>query len=103
VVYVVGLESGFVPIVHATTPEALAEERRLLYVALSRAGRVLECSWARSRTMGGGRAVGGGRAMERRPSPWIGDLVGACAPGEARTTPPDATRRFADLRANLRG
>ncbi len=96
-VHVVGLEEGFVPIVHAATSEALAEERRLLYVALTRAGRVLECSWARSRTMGSGRA------MERRPSPWVADLSGACEPGEARPGPQDAARRFADLRANLRG
>lgn len=96
VVHVVGLEEGFVPIVHATTPEALAEERRLLYVALTRAAQVLECSWAASRTMGSGRA------MDRRPSPWVADLATVCAPGERRPAPHDAARRFADLRANLR-
>ena len=37
-VSVVGLEQGFVPIVHAVTPDAEDEERRLLYVALTRAG-----------------------------------------------------------------
>ena len=95
-VHVVGLESGFVPIVHATTPESLAEERRLLYVALTRAGRVLECSWARSRTMSGGRA------MERRPSPWLADLAGECEAGDTVPTPHDAAQRFADLRANLK-
>ena len=96
-VHVVGLESGFVPIVHASTPDAVAEERRLLYVALTRAARVLECSWARRRTMGGGRP------MERDPSPWVEALAGACAPGGDRAGPPDAARRFADLRANLKG
>jgi DNA helicase-2/ATP-dependent DNA helicase PcrA len=97
VVHVVGLESGFVPIVHATTSDAVAEERRLLYVALTRAGRVLECSWARRRTMASGRA------MERRPSPWVEDLAQVCTPGDDRPAPPDAARRFADLRANLKG
>jgi DNA helicase-2/ATP-dependent DNA helicase PcrA len=97
VVHVVGLEAGFVPIVHATTSDALAEERRLLYVALTRASRVLECSWAESRTMGSGRA------MDRRPSPWVEDLAGACVPGDDRPAPHDAARRFADLRANLKG
>ncbi len=96
VVHVVGIEAGFVPIVHATTPGALAEERRLLYVALTRAGRVLECSWAKRRTMGGGRT------MERRPSPWVEDLAGACRAGDTRPSPHDAARRFADLRANLK-
>jgi superfamily I DNA/RNA helicase len=97
VVHVVGLEDGFVPIVHAATPESLAEERRLLYVALTRAGRVLDCSWARSRTMGGGSP------MERRPSPWLDGLAGACEPGGTGPAPRDAARRFADLRANLKG
>jgi len=96
-VSVVGLEEGFVPIIHATTPETLAEERRLLYVALTRAGRILECSWSRSRTMGHGRT------MERRPSPWLDDLAASCEPGETRPEPHDAARRFADLRANLKG
>ena len=96
-VSVVGLEEGFVPIIHADSPAAVAEERRLLYVALTRAARTLECTWARSRTMAGGRA------MERRPSPWLDDLAGACAAGDARPEPPDAARRFAALRANLRG
>ena len=34
VVFIAGLERGLVPIGHATTPAAEAEERRLLYVAL---------------------------------------------------------------------
>jgi DNA helicase II / ATP-dependent DNA helicase PcrA len=96
-VHVIGLEDGFVPIVHAATPQALAEERRLLYVALTRAGRVLDCSWARSRTMGGRQP------MERRPSPWLEELAGSCGPGEARAGPRDSAQRFADLRANLKG
>ena len=96
-VHVVGLEAGFVPIVHATTPEALAEERRLLYVALTRASRILECSWAKRRTMGGGRA------MDRRPSPWVADLAPACEAGDTRPAPADAAERFARLRANLKG
>ena len=95
-VHVVGLESGFVPIVHATSADSLAEERRLLYVALTRAGRVLECSWAKSRTMGGGQA------MERRPSPWLADLAEMCEAGNSVTAPHDIARRFADLRANLK-
>jgi superfamily I DNA/RNA helicase len=52
-VAVVGLEAGMVPISHATRSAALEEERRLLYVALTRAERDLWCSWSRSRTMFG--------------------------------------------------
>jgi DNA helicase-2/ATP-dependent DNA helicase PcrA len=95
-VSIVGLEEGFVPIIHAATPDSVAEERRLLYVALTRAGRVLECSWARS------RAMGSGRAMERRPSPWLAALAAVCDPGDDRPPAIDPTRRFADLRSNLK-
>ena len=97
-VSVVGLEEGYVPIVHATTPGAVEEERRLLYVALTRAGRILECSWARARTLGAG-----GRTMGRHPSPWLADLHGVTATGFDRPAPQDAAERFAGLRANLRG
>jgi DNA helicase-2/ATP-dependent DNA helicase PcrA len=52
VVFLAGLERGLVPIGHAATPAAEAEERRLLYVALTRAERELHCSWAERRTFG---------------------------------------------------
>jgi len=97
-VAVVGLEEGFIPIVHATTPAAVDEERRLFYVALTRAERVLECSWARSRAMGAS-----GRAMERRPSPWLAEVMAVAAEGTERPAPQAAAERFAGLRANLKG
>jgi len=97
-VAVIGIEEGFVPIVHADSPAALDEERRLLYVALTRAGRVLECSWARSRAMGAS-----GRAMDRRPSPWLADIAAVAAEGTVRPTQQAAAERFAGLRAQLRG
>ena len=86
-VSVVGLEEGFVPIVHADDPGAVAEERRLLYVALTRAARVLDCSWARTRTMGGGRP------MERRPSPWLAELVRGRRRGQPTGPAPRAAGR----------
>ncbi len=52
VVHVAGLEDGFVPIVYATTGAQLAEEMRLLYVALTRAEESLNLSWAAKRTFG---------------------------------------------------
>ncbi len=95
VVCVVGLEEGFVPIVHATTTATLAEERRLLYVALTRAVRELHCSWARSRTMPNGRVVG------RRPSPWLAAVARLSRTGQGRITKGDAGQRIAALRAGL--
>ncbi len=77
-VWVCGLEAGFVPIAFASTAAALAEERRLLYVALSRAERELYCSWARQ------RRSSTGAMLWREPSPWLSALAGRCAiPGGA--------------------
>jgi len=63
-VWVCGLEDGLVPIGHASSPADLAEERRLLYVALTRATDRLTCCWARERRFGG-------HPVPRRPSPWL--------------------------------
>jgi ATP-dependent DNA helicase UvrD/PcrA len=47
-----GLTEGIMPIVHARTAEAVEEERRLLYVAVTRARIHLAVSWAPARTPG---------------------------------------------------
>jgi DNA helicase-2/ATP-dependent DNA helicase PcrA len=67
VVFVTGLERGLVPISWATADGAIAEERRLLHVALSRAADEVHCTWARARVVGGRRVV-------REPSPWLAQL-----------------------------
>jgi DNA helicase-2/ATP-dependent DNA helicase PcrA len=64
VVFVTGLEEGLVPIAHAETEDALAEERRLLYVACTRAEEELHCSWAKRRMLQE-------RLTHRAPSPWL--------------------------------
>ena len=68
VVHVSGLEDGFVPVVYAETTEQLAEEQRLLYVALTRAEEHLNLSWADQRTFGT-------KDVARRPSPVIETLI----------------------------
>lgn len=52
-VFLIGLSEGLLPISMATTPEQVAEERRLLYVGITRAREHLELSYARARTAGG--------------------------------------------------
>ena len=47
-----GLVEGLMPIVHAKTAEAIEEERRLLYVAVTRAREHLYLSWSPTRTPG---------------------------------------------------
>jgi DNA helicase-2/ATP-dependent DNA helicase PcrA len=55
-VFLVGLVDGTLPIQHAEgDDEAIEEERRLLYVGITRARRLLSLSWALSRQPGGGR------------------------------------------------
>ncbi|HWF20799.1 MAG TPA: ATP-dependent helicase [Acidimicrobiales bacterium] len=95
-VCVIGLEDGLVPISHAATTEAWNEERRLLYVALTRASSDLCCTWALSR-----RSTASGRRSDREPSIWIGPITRACASMESQPARLDASKRIAQLRAGL--
>nr|WP_311769411.1 ATP-dependent DNA helicase UvrD2 [Humibacillus xanthopallidus] len=52
VVFLVGASDGLIPISMAEGPEAVEEERRLLYVGLTRARRRLHISWSGARTPG---------------------------------------------------
>ena len=70
VVHLAGLEQGLVPIGHARTAEALAEELRLFYVGLTRAERSLRLTWAAQRTYGT-------RAMNRERSSYLDTVVAA--------------------------
>jgi DNA helicase-2/ATP-dependent DNA helicase PcrA len=54
-VFLVGLVEGTVPIQHATTDEQLDEERRLLYVGITRAREHLTLSWSLARAPAGRR------------------------------------------------
>ena len=68
-VWVAGAEEGFIPIGRApASAPATEEERRLLYVALTRAGQELHVSWAASRSFGA-------RTVPRRPSRWLEAVV----------------------------
>jgi DNA helicase-2/ATP-dependent DNA helicase PcrA len=78
-VHVTGLERGLVPIARAESPAARAEERRLFYVAMTRAEARLELSWARRRTLGS-------REVNRVASPWLDPVEAAFAPAPAPTT-----------------
>jgi DNA helicase-2/ATP-dependent DNA helicase PcrA len=71
-VWVAGLERGLVPISWASPGADEDEERRLLYVALTRAATHLHCSWSRQRTFGN-------RSVGREPSPWLSLIAGADA------------------------
>jgi DNA helicase-2/ATP-dependent DNA helicase PcrA len=65
-VFLVGLTDTTVPIQHATTSDQIAEERRLLYVGITRARHRLALSWALARSPGQRRS--------RRPSRFLDGL-----------------------------
>jgi len=52
-VHLIGCSDGLLPLQHAESAESIEEERRLLYVAVTRAQRELRLSWARARQPGG--------------------------------------------------
>ena len=73
VVFIVGLEDGILPWHRSlASPEELEEERRLMYVGMTRARERLILTWARSRFQGGLGAWGG------RPSRFIEELPPEC-------------------------
>ncbi|MFI1828940.1 ATP-dependent DNA helicase UvrD2 [Streptomyces sp. NPDC020412] len=73
-VFLVGLTEGMMPITHAKTDEQVEEERRLLYVGVTRARLHLSLSWALSRAPGG--------RASRRPTRFLNGLrPGSAAPG----------------------
>ena len=53
VVFLCGMQDGTMPIVYAEGPAAVEEERRLLYVGMTRARRSLSVSWSLARSPGG--------------------------------------------------
>ncbi|MDP9071170.1 MAG: ATP-dependent DNA helicase UvrD2, partial [Actinomycetota bacterium] len=95
VVFVAGLEKGLVPIGHARTPEAEAEERRLLYVALTRASDELHCTWAERRTFGS-------HSVAREVSPYLEPIRSAVAAMGTGGGPVDWRARIDAERAKLR-
>jgi len=68
VVFVVGCSDGLLPLQYADSPDQVEEERRLAYVAVTRAADRLHLSWARARQPGGrpNRAIS--PFLERLPS-----------------------------------
>jgi DNA helicase-2/ATP-dependent DNA helicase PcrA len=95
-VFLPALEDGTLPIRQATAPHELAEERRLLYVGITRARRHLWLSWARR------RQGASGREGRRARSSFLDGLVPATArgvrilPGAGSAAGPTTTRTGVD-------
>ncbi|MGW2725420.1 ATP-dependent DNA helicase UvrD2 [Streptomyces sp. NPDC001492] len=92
VVFLVGVAEGMMPITYAKTDEQIEEERRLLYVGVTRAREHLHVSWSLSRSPGG--------RPNRRPSRFLDGLrpgsnatAGRTAASGAGGVEPGFTRR----------
>lgn len=66
-VFLPALVDGVLPIVYAKTPDAIEEERRLLYVGITRARQRVLLSWSMARSRGARKS--------RRPSPFLHPLI----------------------------
>jgi DNA helicase-2/ATP-dependent DNA helicase PcrA len=94
-VFLVGLTDSTLPIQHATTPAQLAEERRLLYVGITRARERLALSWALARSPGQRRG--------RRPSRFLDGVRPAAEPrAKAKAKKVRAEAEDAELFGRLR-
>ncbi|RUQ99264.1 ATP-dependent helicase [Labedella endophytica] len=82
-VFLIGLTEGLVPISYAKTFEAIDEERRLLYVGVTRARRRLRVSWS---------AYGARSTMPREPSRFLAE-IGIRTPDERGSGARRATGR----------
>jgi DNA helicase-2/ATP-dependent DNA helicase PcrA len=82
VVFLPGLTEGNLPIIHAETDDAVAEERRLLYVGVTRARHQVLLSWAVARAPGGRRS--------RAPSRFLAGM----RPGRREARAARAASRF---------
>ena len=74
------------PITYAESPAEQEEERRLLYVGMTRARRVLALSWSQARNPGG--------RPTRVPSPFLAGLI----PADQRSQPTRSKRRAVHCR-----
>ena len=74
-VFLCGLQDGTLPITYAESSEAIEEERRLLYVGMTRARIDLALSWSLARNPGG--------RGTRKPSRFLEPLL----PNDVRTAP----------------
>ncbi|MBV8463821.1 MAG: ATP-dependent helicase [Acidimicrobiales bacterium] len=96
-VMVLGLHAGLMPIASAQTDAAIDEERRLLYVALTRSEDELWCSWFE-------RAGDDLQGPARKPSPWLAPIERTVAELEREAAPTAASEvsaRVAELRQRL--
>ncbi|MCQ9368437.1 ATP-dependent DNA helicase UvrD2 [Brevibacterium sp. 91QC2O2] len=90
VVYLVGLSEGLLPISYARSPGQIAEERRLFYVALTRARDEVELSWSLARQRS--------QVNRRRPSRFVQETRAPGPGSTGHTAPAPRPRARRELR-----
>jgi len=92
-VFLAGCSDGFLPITMADTAEAIEEERRLMYVGMTRARRELRLSWSGARTPGA-RAT-------RRPSRFLDGTASILGEGARAPRSGKGAKKGASLKPAL--
>jgi DNA helicase II / ATP-dependent DNA helicase PcrA len=101
-VIIIGLSAGLMPLASAQSTEAVDEERRLLYVALTRAEEELWCSWSEADDA----HAASGHGPTRSGSPWLAPIertIEQLTKAAAPTAASDVSARVAELRQRLVG
>jgi DNA helicase-2/ATP-dependent DNA helicase PcrA len=88
VVFLAGVEDGLVPL-GSVEGAQLDEERRLFYVAITRAREELHISWAKKRTTTKG-------VVDRKPSPWLQKLTRSIDVTDAIDVSDGQAKRYID-------
>lgn len=97
VVFVPGMEEGIFPHKNAVEADTVEEERRLFYVAMTRARRELTLSWNRFR-------LSRGKEQKREPSRFLAEIPGEyLAEMKTPTRKEETLEWLADLRTKLDG
>jgi DNA helicase-2/ATP-dependent DNA helicase PcrA len=94
-VFLVGLVDGTLPLIHADTPAQVEEERRLLYVGITRARVHLSLSWALARSPGG--------RGSRRPSRFLDGLLRGVVSKAPAARPPRTSQGSSPITCRICG
>ena len=92
-VFFVGASDGLLPIMMANAPEAIEEERRLMYVGITRARRFLQLSYSRSRHEGGRASRNPSRFLDGLGDSLDGAVVAATKTKRAAPAPKRSTAK----------